>query len=346
MDLPSGKKSQNIGAQMSLHSITRKSWKAYGWQGFFFYPLNEKFADNVENPNRPGWLRFIFTIMSQFMAPLIYCMGFLLTAHLWSTVGSSPTTAADMGIRAVLVSGYLAIGYFAAKLITHDTRYRVYMMPANALASVINKEVGLVVAFIHAGLILAAAAAAGVICKMIVGAPLSIYVINGAASGAAGPLANATVTKTLFWLSTSLITTTYIFINGFWNQDKEKAEPPSPNVISIWSYVATALVFGFLTAAFFVAQLTALDGGLSLTGLMATGNHFEAVFWMCISLFAAPATAIAFYLIKSLLLNTFVPKIPGYTYEDQPHAVDLPGMSNNIATSARLRKRVNVNLDN
>ena len=341
MELPSGKKQQNIGAQVSLHSLRMKSWKAYGWQGALFYPLNQKFGDGSENPNKPGWLRFIFTVMAQFVAPLIYVWGFVLVMHFLSTMATSPTTAADLGIRSIIIGLYVGFAYYLIKVITHDTRYRVYVIPGNALASVINKEVGIVTGAVHAGICLAAATTAGVISEMMLGAPLSTGVLNG--NGAA--LTNAVVSKTLFWFSTSAIVSAFVFMHGFWNQDGPDSQAPSPNTVSHMAYIITAGAIGVLTVIFSVVQLVALDSGLSLGGLMATGNHFDAAFWICVSLFAAPGTAVVFYLIKSVFINTYVPMVPGYTYDDKPSAVDLPGISSNAATSARLRKRVNVNLD-
>ena len=338
MDLPSGK--ANIGAQVSLKSISRQSWSAYGWQGALFYPLNEKFGNGQTNPNRPGWLRFIFTIMAQFVAPLIYVWGFILVMHFLSSVGTSPTTAADLGIRSIIIGLYVGFGFYLIKLITHDTRYRVYLLPSNALASAINKEVGVVVACVHAGLILAAAVCAGIISKkMLSPTAVSLGVLNGAGA----VLTNAVVSKTLFWFSTAGITTAFIFMHGFWNQDYAGSAPPSPNTISHTAYIVTGGALGVLTVIFSVVQLVALDSSFCLGGILATNNHLNAAYWVCISLFASAGTAVVFYLIKSLFIN--VVTIGGAKYEDEAYE-QVPSLSSNVSgTSKRLRQRNNKTVD-
>lgn len=339
MELPSGK--ANIGAQVSLKSLSRTSWSSYGWQGALFYPLNKTFGDQSENKNAPGWLRFIFTIMAQFVAPLIYVWGFLLVLHFLSTLAVSPTTAADLGIRSIIIGLYVGFGYYLIKIITHDTRYRVYLLPSNALASAINKEVGIVVGCVHAGLILAAAVCAGIISKKML-APTAVS--TGVLNGAGAALTNAVVSKTLFWFSTSAITCVFIFMHGFWNQDSEGAAPPSPNAISHMAYIATGGALGVLTVIFSVVQLVALDSSFCLGGILATNNHVNAAYWVCISLFASAGTAVVFYLIKSMFINAIAVTGP-LSYKDDGE--NLPSMSSNVAggSSKRLRQRNNKTLN-
>lgn len=252
-------------------------------QSWMFHPF--------DRPDAPGALKTMGIAVLTFVGALVNGLVFILMLGNALTIGASPTTAADIVIRSVLIGGVAAVMFCIVKMWTYESMLRHYVYPEIALASVVTREIGIFPALASAGVLFGGYASAGGIVKALVTTPAA-GLVNGAG------VALTTAPKTLLWFGTTFIVFNYLYNMKFHNDDGKRESAYSA---ARRSAKVTAFAIFAITVAFANLGLVSYSSGLYVSGVIANGANTQWAFLVFVPLFAASATAAVLYAVFAFL---------------------------------------------
>lgn len=298
-------------------------------QSWMFHPFDRADA--------PGALKTLGIAVLTFVGALVNGFFFLMLVDNALKIGASPTTAADIVVRSILIGGVAAVLFFIVKMWTYESLLRHYVYPEIVLGSVVTREIGLFPALAACGILFGGYAAAGGILKAVVTAP-EAGLVNGAG------VALTTAPKTLLWFGVSFIVFNYLYNMKFHNDDgkRESAYTAARRAAKVTGFAIFAV-----TVAFANLGLVSYSSGLYVAGVIANGLHLEWAFLVFVPLFASAATGAALYAIFAFLswgedkgYGKMKRASGGMNYDDAASRVG--GKLNTASSAVRNRKPVQV----
>lgn len=252
-----------------------------------------------DKPYAPGWLKTVVVVVLTFLGSLVNGWVFHSALQNALVVGASPTTAADLFIRVLLVAIVAGTLYAITKMWTYESTLRTYVYPEITLASVASREIGLVPAAVSMAIQFCGYLAAGGILKAIITtAAAEANLVNGGGTVLSGTPA------ILLWFGTTVIVFNYLYNMKFWNNDgrvesQYHASRRSAKATAVCIFLIT-IAFGGIGAA--NQRLVSYTSGLYVTGVIINGQDAGVTLNIVLPLLASAATGAVLYGIVALLI--------------------------------------------
>lgn len=258
---------------------------------WMIHPFDKSYA--------PGWLKTVVVAVLTFLGCLVHGWVFHASLQNALVVGTSPTSAADLFIRILLVGIVAGTLYAITKMWTYESTLRTYVYPEITLASVVSREIGLIPAAVSMGIQFCGYLAAGGILKAIIttGAAQA-NLVNG------GGVALSGTPAVLLWFGTTVIVFNYLYNMKFWNNDgraesQYHASRRSAKSTAVCIFLIT-IAFGGIGAA--NQRLVSYTSGLYVTGVIINRLDAGATLNIVLPLLASAATGAVLYGIVALLI--------------------------------------------
>lgn len=234
--------------------------------------------------------------------------------------------ASDFMIRALLM-GLTAAAMFLvfSGWWSFDTDLPTIIYPEIAIAFIVSRSgrLGLVVSLVYCGIIFGISAAAGAILRILNVVAPNAGIIN---------VATDPNGRVLYWFGTFLFVFSVLLSRNFLNHDE------SPMKAYHRSIKAGAGVLFVIITGFASNGLRSFSASQYVTASIATGNNVDWPFYVFVAFLAAPATAMAIYILLSWLLAGTDIKIFRHSVEKKVDGdIEMP-----INASARVNRKLNV----